>query len=233
MTDAVPRRGSYAELAGEYYDRTRHPTCASFRAASAILLRRALGEVSDGPAVEVGAGDSLFAELRGERLGDLLITDANAEMLRHSERWEERGARLAVAPAEALPVESASVGELVASLADPYDDEPFWREAARVLAPAGRAVVTAPSWTWAARFRADEGPSNVAVFELRSGDRIAVPSLVRPVEAERELIERSGLRLVAVDHVSVEELPQPVAPKLGVLQPSDAVASVFVATRAD
>jgi SAM-dependent methyltransferase len=185
--------------------------------------------------VEVGSGDSLLAaELagRGLSLEGLLLTDESAEMLDHSRPFAGRGARLAVAQAHELPVADGSVELLVAALADPYDDERFWAEVARVLAPSGLGVVTTPSWEWAARFRRDTGAPHTAVFELSTGELVAVPSHVRSPEDEAALIERSGLRVVERSAVTLADLPAPRAPKLEVLREADPVVTGYVVARA-
>lgn len=226
MPDRAALSG-YAALAREYYDRDLHPTCASFREGSELLLERLLpAEVAaGGRPVEVGSGASLLApwlERHGLPLDDALLTDDSAEMLEHSREWAECGAALEVAPASALPVRDGGARLLVASLADPYDEAALWAEIRRVLAPAAVAVVTTPSWAWASRFREGEGPHDRARFVLRSGEELYVPSYVRPPEQEVALIERHGPRLDAVAGVRLAELSTR-APKLGVLGPDDDV----------
>src|SRR5205823_875605 len=124
-------------------------------------------------------------------------------MLGHSRHWARQGAGLEVAPADQLPVLDTSLGLLVASLADPYDDDSFWSEVARVLAPDGRCVVTTPSWLWAARFRDDGRPGDRAEFELRDGTQVAVPSMIRTPDDEIRLVERHGLCVLRRSTVSI------------------------------
>lgn len=231
MSDAATTVVSYAALAAEYYDRNRHPTCANFRDASEQLLARLVPDAAPARSCEVGAGRSLLAELVARRGGeprDLLLTDESPEMLAHSADWRGRGAVLSVAPAHRLPVRDRSLDLVVASLADPYDDGPFWSELARVLAPSGRAVVTAPSWKWASAFRSNGAARDAAEFELADGSRLSVPSLVRPVEAEVRLIEECGLRALEVRAAPRSALRGPLSPKLRVLAPEDPVAVGYV-----
>ncbi len=231
----VNQERSYATLAVEYYDPQRHPTCANFRWASERLLERLVPDPPGAWLCEAGAGDSALAAVLAGRdapLRDVLITDDSAEMLEHSRRWEGRGARLAVAPATALPVGDGSVDLLVASLADPYDDEAWWREAARVLAPEGRVVLTTPAATWAGAFRASaKEPAASARFVLADGTVVDVPSLVRSPAEERALIATAGLRVVAEHAISRAEILLPVSPKLDALAPGDPVVMGYVARR--
>jgi SAM-dependent methyltransferase len=222
---------AYSALAGEYYDPERHPTCAAFRAASARLLSDLVPDVPARGAIEIGAGDSLLARIlidRGHSLDGLVVTDDSPEMLAHSCWAEAHGAELAVTPADALPVGDGSAPLLVASLADPYDDQTLWAEIARVLAPDGRAVVTTPSCEWAVRFRnhAEDAP-DVAVFVLSDGRRIEVPSFVRRPDDEAALIESAGLRVVERRSVSRTELDH-AAPKLDVLDPHEPVVVAYL-----
>jgi SAM-dependent methyltransferase len=226
---------SYGRIAGEYYDTRRHPTCANFRQGSRLLLELLVPKSSAAArSCEVGAGNSLLAELLWRRHGSLdglLITDAQPEMLEHSRGWESRGAKLAVAPADSIPVPDGSLDLVVASLADPYDDDSFWEEVCRVLAPSGSCVVTVPSATWAHRFRADDAPDNAAEFELADRSKVYVPSLVRSREEERVIIESQGLHVVREVSAPLKVLNGPISQKLRVLSPDDAVVCGIVASR--
>jgi ubiquinone/menaquinone biosynthesis C-methylase UbiE len=224
--------GSYEQVASEYYDALRHPTCANFRLASAYLLERLVPDVPAEQCCEVGAGDSLLADLiwrRREDLAGLLVTDLNPAMLEYSRRWERQGATLAVAAASQLPVPDSSLFLLVASLADPYDDDSFWEEVERVLAPGGRCVVTTPSQTWAQRFRAQGAPLDAAEFELSDGSSVYLTSHVRSPQEERRTIERHGLRVVEEAAAALDVLKGPISEKLLVLRSGDAVVNGFVA----
>jgi SAM-dependent methyltransferase len=227
---------AYSLLAREYYDSERHPTCANFREASAILFKRLTPAVAPAGAWVVGAGDSLLAATyreRGDDVHGLTITDDSAEMLAHSQRHGDAGATMRIARADALPVDDASLALVAASLADPYDDESFWRETARVLRPGGYALATTPSWEWASRFRSTEGSLDTALFELADGRKIEVPSIVRPVDHQRELISASGFDLERMDSVTLGMIDGPVSPKLGALAEDDPVVVGYLAVRSD
>jgi SAM-dependent methyltransferase len=225
---------SYGRVASEYYDIRRHPTCANFRQASRLLLELLVPETLAARSCEVGAGDSLLAELLWRRHGSLdglLITDAQPEMLEHSRGWERCGAKLSVAAANSIPVSDESLDLVVASLADPYDDDSFWEEVSRVLTRWGKCVVTTPSATWAHRFRADESPDDAAEFELADRSKIYVASLVRSPEEERVLIENQDLDVIREASATLKALDEPISPKLRVLGPDDAVVCGVVAAR--
>src|SRR5579872_2909267 len=70
---------TYDSVAGEYYDERLHPTCADFRAAASLYLkkffetRRPAGRLAD-----VGCGSSLIAEFQTR---DLVLIDKSWEML--------------------------------------------------------------------------------------------------------------------------------------------------------
>lgn len=225
---------SYGRVASEYYDTRRHPTCANFRQASRLLLELLVPKSMAARSCEIGAGSSLLAELLWRRHGSLdylLITDAQPEMLEHSRDWERRGAKLAIASADSIPVPDESLDLVVASLADPYDDDSLWEEVFRVLTPRGSCVITVPSATWAHRFRTDDTPDNAAEFELADQSKVYVPSLVRSREEERVLIENQGLHVIREMSAPLKVLDEPISRKLRVLEPDDAVVRGVVASR--
>jgi len=206
------RDGSYDDLALEYYDSERHPTAANFREASALVLERWLDlALGPGLVVEVGAGDSLVAELMHRRnlaLSRLLITDASVAMVAHSEKWCSYGARVQVADATALPLNGESVGLLVSILGDPYNTTHIWREVTRVLHRGGSCIFTTPSHTWSETFRSDANePPESAQFLVR-GEKIRVQSFIRPVAEQREMITNVGLSVVKVEDVTITALSE-------------------------
>jgi SAM-dependent methyltransferase len=221
----LPRRrwGSYADLADEYYDPTRHPTSTNFRAASLRIIDSWIGgRLPHGAIVDVGAGDSIVGELfdrRKKSLRRLTLLDASPDMLRHSERWISRGARPLIADATTLPLGDASVALLVASLGDPFNKRPFWERVTRVLRPRGFAIYTTPSYEWAARFRPKhEEPLDAAEFATREGDRLLVPSIVLPESEQIQLFSSVGLATEVVQHVLLAGLEgMPISPKLSEL----------------
>jgi SAM-dependent methyltransferase len=214
---------SYEGIASEYYNPARHPTCANFREASAIVLRGWLRRFppSRGIVCEVGAGKSLLAELLAEHdpsaLRGLLITDASPSMLRYSSEWESKGARLSLCEASELPLGDGEVGLLVSSLGDPYDEPAFWDEARRVLSPGGRVFFTTPSHEWATAFRSDDAGAEAmaAAFDLSGGQKVLVPSWIYPADEQKKLVEGHGLSVEDVVEVRLSELKSgDISPKL-------------------
>jgi SAM-dependent methyltransferase len=218
--------GSYHDLAEEYYDAGRHPTCANFREGSILLVERWLDRQNDLPAPrwDVGAGDSVLAEIlagRGIALVGTTALDESPSMLAHSEKWASQGLRLVVGVAEGIPAENGSAAFVLASLGDPYNTNGWWLEVARVLAPEGVCLFTTPTHEWARGFR-NGGACQFAEFELADGRKVLVPSVVRPPEEQVRQIERAGLRVEAVEHVTRGELRRgPLSPKLMILEGDD------------
>ena len=211
----------YEEMAGEYYDATRHPTCANFAEGSRLLLRKWLGVAMSTREwiCEVGAGRSLLAELcstLGHPLHHALLTDLSYSMLSYSLRWKELGATLAIADARCLPFASDSLSVLVSSLGDPYNYFEFWHEVFRVLKPGGTVQFTMPSHAWAASYRSASGATAMAAdFETADGRVVRVPSVIYPEEKQRELIQGCGLAVVEVGEVRISQLTSPaISPKL-------------------
>jgi ubiquinone/menaquinone biosynthesis C-methylase UbiE len=223
--------GTYSQVAHEYYRPERHPTAANFRQASRMLLERLISEVPPDRSCEVGAGDSLLAELLWRRQGNvegMLITDLSPSMLEYSRGWDRHGAILHRAAASELPVPDGALLLLAASLADPYDDRSFWEEVVRVLAPGGRCVLTSPSSEWADGFREQGVSRDAAEFELLGGKSVHLRSFVRQPEQERELIESTDLLLIEEDAITLSELEGPISPKIAFLAPDSAVVRGFM-----
>ena len=154
---------AYEDLASEYYDETRHPTCANFRWASKSILDKHLrvAEMTGALICEVGAGRSLLAELLATRLKTLrrlILLDSSPGMLDHSSRWRDVGAQLRVGDATEPDLATASIGFLFASLADPYNGPRFWSESARILKRGATLLFTTPSFEWARSYRSSMHP---------------------------------------------------------------------------
>lgn len=204
----------YEMLADEYYDASAHPTCYNFNRLSRAYLERGIPEPwIDRDVLEVGAGNSCAAAIlhaRGYSLNGLEITDASSRMLAHSEGWRRFGASLTICDARSIKRSDASVGLLIASLADPYNDPAFWAEIQRVVRPGGTVLVTIPSFQWAARFRATHGDVEViseAEFILRDGRLISVPSFILPLYEQVQVMEDAGLMIVQFESLGANSLP--------------------------
>ena len=230
----VVTRAEYSELAGEYYDSNRHPTCANFRQASRLVLARWRVLLGSGSLVcEVGSGCSLLREtLAGETAGPaLLLTDRSAGMLAYSSS-SPRGSAvfLAGADARSLPLRDGSADALVSVLGDAYNETAFWREAARVVRPSGFVVFISPSYEWVTSFRGDVFP-DVAEFELGDGQLVAVESLICSQAEQVALMAEAGLCVIEIVGVPRWQVEEPVSPKLLGIPPDYPIVSGYLATR--
>jgi ubiquinone/menaquinone biosynthesis C-methylase UbiE len=206
----------YSSVAAEYYNAERHPTCRNFRDASRSFLREALHIAQPrGRGLEVGAGDSLLAELEGEAFERLILLDNSTEMLSYSKRFQ-RIARLVVGDARALPFPSSSISLIAASLADPFNLPLFWSEARRVLEKGGCCIVTLPSYEWASSFRKNtqQEREGAALFKLRTGKHVHLPSSIRSEPDQVRLMSSFGFVQVASKNVTLADIPRPYSPKL-------------------
>lgn len=217
-----PDGGTYADVADEYYDSARHPTCANFREASSLFVQPRLLELlhPDAKICEVGTGKSLVEEIcRHNNLDSehLVLTDISPRMLKYSCRKLKENVSLCIADARKLPFRNSQFSILVASLGDPYNDQAFWFETARVLRPGGHCLFTTPAYDWAESFRhkIDAERSAVAEFQTRSGRSVAVPSLIPHPDQQNEMVQRGGLKIVERTSIPIEQLKSTVlSPKL-------------------
>jgi ubiquinone/menaquinone biosynthesis C-methylase UbiE len=213
--------GSYEDIASEYYDPIRHPTCANFREGSAILLNKWLREINPktGWFCEVGAGKSLVAELltaKEHRQAHLIVADASPSMLAFSKKWANTITHLVIADSTMLAITSESLDLLISSLGDPYNVPSFWSEAYRTLRPGGTAVFTTPSFDWAMAFREKyKSELTSAEFETIGGEVVSVPSWIYSQVEQIEMIEKSGLLVNEHARVSIPQITSTsLSPKL-------------------
>ena len=148
VNSSVPYQGTYDDLALEYYDSGRHPTCANFREASRDLLVSWLRELGrpDTRVLEVGAGSSVVSEWLAEdkrSVARFVATDLSLRMLRYS-MAHGSNADFVVCNAQQLPFAAGSFDLVVSSLGDPYNTITFWKEVTRVLTIGSYALFTTP-----------------------------------------------------------------------------------------
>jgi SAM-dependent methyltransferase len=219
---------TYDLVAGEYYDERLHPTCADFRLASCIYLRRFFDELQpSGRVVDIGCGRSLVVNFCKEQL---VLIDKSVEMLRqNSSAFEMR-----VVDVERETIGFSEFDWIFAVLGDPYNTPEVWRNIAGALKGGGQCVFIVPSSEWARKFRlesADEKP-NFARFLTSKGETVFLPSLIVESENQKTIIADSGLRLVATEHVLVRDLPYVRSPKISeVLLPDQYLLDIYRAQK--
>lgn len=216
---------SYDNIAAEYYDPIRHPTCANFAELSGAFLAPRIRKRASSASniLEVGAGRSIAAPVvasEGLPYAKLILLDASPRMLEHSREWERRGARLIVADASDTGLMPESVQLIVSSLGDPYNSLRFWWEIERLLEPGGTCLFTTPANEWAERFRA-ACDLEAAEFLLANGTTVRVRSDIPRVERQIEIINSARLCVVDTQSFSVGELSQRISPKLLVSESTD------------
>jgi ubiquinone/menaquinone biosynthesis C-methylase UbiE len=199
------RTHTYGDVASEYYDPQRHPTCANFREASDHIIWSWLREIltSDVAVLETGAGRSTVAEWLAKHPLDLrafFATDIALEMLGYTCATSRRPPILCVCDAEALPFAANSFQVVVSSLADPYNTPVFWRELSRVVRTSGYVLFTTPSFNWAHEYR--NGVS-FAEFATEDGQLITVPSFIESSRVQQRMMELAGF--VVDDHIDFHE----------------------------
>lgn len=218
VSSTTPILAHYADIATEYYDSERHPTCASLRELSSTFLARYFPVYSgiEENVIEVGAGKSLLAPAWiaiGGEASKLTLIDKSPAMLAYSENWRSVGARLEFGDALSLPFESSTVDILFASLGDPYNVAAFWHEVSRVLRAGGTALFTTPAHEWANCFR-DPNHKDTAEFIRRDGSILLMPSFIPSEESQTKMLLNAGLVIEKSVPFYVKDLTSEPAPKL-------------------
>lgn len=214
-----PLLNTYSAVAAEYYDANMHPTCQNFRDGSRSFLATSLVEIDRaGITLEVGAGNAMlgeFSEKNRMQFEQMILLDSSSEMLAYSKQYKHT-AQLIVGDALSLPFSAHSVSLMVASLADPFNVPSFWQEAHRSLKTGGHFIFTIPSYEWASSFRqiSEYEFADTAYFQLRSGERIYLPSLVKPEAEQASMMSSFGFRVVKTSGVAVDAIPFPHSPKI-------------------
>lgn len=208
----------YGELADEYYDPTRHPTCANFRKLSYLLIEKILSASPElfNKCLEIGAGRSVMAELRKnglERLGHLTISDKSERMLRHSSDLAPYYDADLLLDIEDTPnIRRVCTGQydlVVASLSDPYNGEALLQSLKKIIDFEGRVILTTPSHEWANAYRkkSQSGLYNVAVFISKDGTRHYLRSIILPIDEQIELCDRFDFRISCLEQIYCDQIP--------------------------
>jgi SAM-dependent methyltransferase len=209
---------NYDQIAHEYYNSSRHPTCANFDMLSRRFLEPKIFGLSDAvkKTIDVGAGRSVLASVLARvrsRLDDCVLLDSSPGMLEYSREWEKLGASLMIADITNTGLPQSEFQLLVASLGDPYNTEDFWAEAHRLLSDGGTCLFTTPTPEWAHRFRPPSQKTN-AQFDLANNQSILVPSHIPRPEDQIAMIQRSGFRISEVQSYSSSDVAGPLSSKL-------------------
>jgi SAM-dependent methyltransferase len=221
---------SYDDIAAEYYDALRHPTCANFLELSAIFLVHRIEKYAPaaGAVLEVGTGRSIVAPAMAAQqlpLARLTLLDRSGAMLAHSREWERSGARLLVADAASTGLPAAGFALIVASLGDPYNGAGFWREISRLLGAGGVCLFTTPTPEWSESFRSGSD-RKAAEFLLANGKTVLVRSEIPPVAGQTEMISAAGLQVDEIEAFDTTQLSGAVSPKLLIDGRTDALPVV-------
>ena len=194
MNTVVNTLSTYDDVANEYYDAVRHPTCANFSELSAVFLGPRIQKYASAAIaiLEVGAGRSIvapFIAASGMPLSRVTLLDQSRHMLEYSTEWAWRGANLLVADAATSGLLSESFQLIVSALGDPYNEGSFWQEVSRLLSSGGVCLFTTPAPEWSERFRAGSDPK-AAEFLLANGNKVLVSSTSFCGKPKRDACQR-------------------------------------------
>tara|TARA_R110000772_G_scaffold134825_1_gene243525 strand:- start:550 stop:1299 length:750 start_codon:yes stop_codon:yes gene_type:complete len=223
----------YSVVAPEYYDDDVHPTCASFREASFLVLEAYLSRKSlIGQVVcDLGGGKSIIAEHFSKlkmRPLKIDIRDVSEEMLRHSQHFARNDVHLMKQDARDLAQSNTRYDVIAAFLADPFNNVEAWRAVHTSLQSNGELLFVTPSWEWSSTFRncAPDEKEDSARFLLKNGGEVFVPSIVLPEKQQVSMFENVGFKLLEMFHVPLATL-RLVAPKLTALDQQSPVVTGY------
>jgi hypothetical protein len=220
----ILEQASYEHVASEYYDERCHPTCADFREASRLFLKRIFEfERPAGLLADVGCGRSLVSEFASKNL--VLIDNARAMLDLNLDHREKR--RIDIVEE---PFGNSEFDWIFAILADPYNEIGAWMNIAKALKPQGQGVFIVPSCCWASKFRASSKNeiAGKARFDLSSGESLFLPSTILLPAQQKALISSCGLHIDRLDHVYVGNLPEIRSAKISsVLGPDEALLDIY------
>ncbi|THD70964.1 MAG: methyltransferase domain-containing protein [Bradyrhizobium sp.] len=227
----VETLASYEDVAVEYYDGDRHPTCRDLRELSQRFLVAHIraGFSNNGSLIEVGPGRSILAPEAAAAgvLSRVVLIDSSPSMLSYSTPWITGGAHAVAASADATDLPSGTVSLIVSSLGDPYNCSEFWQEVARLITPDGSCLFTTPSFEWSASFRPRDN-REVAEFLRADGARLFMPSRVYQAEEQIAMIEAAGLMVEERQGLNTKMLNREPAPKLRCIDSTCPVVSAYV-----
>ncbi len=204
----------YSKVGQEYYDAERHPTCAAFGEASFALLKQSVPPEfgSSGQIIsDIGAGQSVVAQLLGNRIDRvkaLYLIDNSPEMLGYSKKLHFSNVVRCITSASEIDSLGVHFDFVVGGLGDPYNDVGFWKAVSRSLCDDGVCFYTTPSFEWASTYRStnlSETPDS-ALFELRDGQRVHLPSFIFNESEQTKLMNSFGLAVQHIEHFKVSSL---------------------------
>jgi SAM-dependent methyltransferase len=223
-SSGIRKSARYESVAAEYYNEQHHPTCADFREASRVYLKRVFEfERPAGRLADVGCGQSLISEFASD---DLVLIDESPAMLDlNLDHREKRRFNVVESP-----FGNSEFDWIFAVLADPYNEIGAWLNIAKALRPEGQCVFIVPSYCWASKFRASSKNeiTGKARFDLLSGESLFLPSTILLPEKQKTLISSSGLHVDRIDHVYVSDLAGIRSEKISsVLMEDEALLDIY------
>lgn len=195
---------AYERVAAEYYDRSLHPTCANLRDASrygfSTLATAFFGDGND--FCEVGCGEGMLGQMPEAEGRRIVSTDSSPAMLGRT------SGQVIQAEASDLPFGDESFDGVFGSLADPYNQPPFYKEAWRVLRTGGRLLFSVPDVRWVRFNQHREAVSEpVAILRLSDGSSVTLPSHVYEVEEQINLVRAAGFSGAIARPIGWTEFP--------------------------
>lgn len=208
---AAPHAG-YDIIADEYYE-PRHVTSRNFDAATRAYLReQPFSYPNYGLALDLGAGKGRLSEYCGIAPTRIVHADVALRMLTLPQRELALG-RIA-ADALTLPFKAGAFTIVAAFLFDPFNERGFFAQVARVMRSGGVFIGTIPHYEWGLALRSGMGRADEAIFVLKSGQRIARPSILSRPEQLADDLTGVGLHIVKNEALTLPRDATPISPDI-------------------
>lgn len=211
--DLIVEESTYNEIANEYYDFEKHPTCGAFDELTTTFLESYFGalDIKKKTICEVGAGRSKVAQVLSsnlDHLSSICLMDSSAKMLDWSKLSVHPKIEYQISEASDMHRFGNKYDIIVANLGDPYNTLDFWQSVSKALASDGRCVFTTPSYRWSDSFRKSSSREieNRALFELADGSSYFVPSFVYDRANQEQMFQKASLKLISYQPLSVDML---------------------------
>jgi len=205
----------YDDIAEEYYDSSRHPTCANFREISKnFLTENILYLIESAIIFDIGAGNSIVAEIKSEIKSisaRVVISDKSRNMINNSRSLHAYIDAVCICDAQkdlsAMVDYFGKCDLAICNLGDPYNTKNFWLQLSRIVKDQGNVIFTTPSYEWSQSFRANHQNGNLVSAEFATKNGVKhVPSFIHSNKTQSKMMDRYGFQIQSIEKLALNRL---------------------------